>query len=342
MPSLRRLKQKHKDFEEIYEILSEKLRMLSRRYTIETDTAVKFKLKEEIKECEEEIEEIEEKLDDIEEKIENYQRGNHSQPIKKPQNVDTLYKVLLKLGYWQQQQLFEKIVRTHQESHGAFLIHGNYHNYGQGWLANRLAFKVAQDLVYKKIVIDLHRRSLRTDMSSIWEEFAGRISLAEESSPGEIVTGLLKLWQSQHVLICFNNVDESIEDNLRDLIDNLWTGLVQKISQHQPSQFKLLIFFLDYQGLVRSWNIGFVTDYQPDFKTRLPFELPEIIPFCHKTIRTWLDHQEDYLPETLSDDKEQTVKILLAKKGIPEPTFRKICELWGCNWYDQEEKWFRL
>ncbi|NEO13519.1 MULTISPECIES: hypothetical protein [unclassified Moorena] len=328
--------------EDIYQILREKLKRLRKSYYIEIDTEKEFKLDNDIKKCQEEINKIEEKLDDLEEKISNYNRRNNSQPIKKPQNVDTLYKVLLKLGYWQQQQLFEKILNTHQESHGAFLIHGNYHNYGQGWLANRLAFKVAQDLVYKKIVIDLHRRSLRTDMSSIWEEFAGRISLAEESSPGEIVTGLLKLWQSQHVLICFNNVDESIEENLRDLIDNLWTGLVQRISQHQPSHFKLLIFFLDYQGMVRSWNIGFVTDYQPDLKTRLPFELPEIIPFCRETIRTWLDHQEDHLPESLSDDKEETVKILLAKKGIPEPTFRKICELCGCNWYDQEEKWFRL
>ncbi|NEO77013.1 hypothetical protein [Moorena sp. SIO4G3] len=342
MPSLRRLKQKQEDLEEIYEILSEKLSRLRRRYNIETDTAVKFKLKEEIKECKEEIEEIEEKLDDIEEKIENYQRGNHSQAINKPQNVDTLHKVLLKLGYWQQQQLFEKIVRTHQESNGAFLIHGKSRDYGQRWLANRLAFNAARNLAGKTILIDLNRRTLRTDMSSIWQEFAGRISLAEESSPGEIVTGLLKLWQSQHVLICFNNVDESIEENLRDLIDNLWTGIVQRISQHQPSRFKLLIFFLDYQGMVRSWNIAFVTDYQPDCKTRLPFELPEIIPFGRETIRTWLDHQEDHLPESLSDDKEETVKILLAKKGIPEPTFRKICELCGCNWYDQEEKWFRL
>ncbi|NEP29801.1 hypothetical protein, partial [Moorena sp. SIO3I6] len=143
MPSLRRLKQKQEDFEEIYEILSEKLSRLRRRYNIETDTAVKFKLKEEIKECKEEIEEIEEKLDDIEEKIDNYQKGNHSQPINKPQNVDTLHKVLLKLGYWQQQQLFEKIVRTHQQSHGAFLIHGKSRDYGQRWLANRLAFNAA-------------------------------------------------------------------------------------------------------------------------------------------------------------------------------------------------------
>lgn len=342
MPSLRRLEKKQEDLEETYEKLRKKLKRFRNSYAIETDTAEKFKLEEKIEEYEEKLDQIEEELDDIEEKIDNYQRGNHSQAINKPQNVDTLHKVLLKLGYWQQQQLFEKIVRTHQQSHGAFLIHGKSRDYGQRWLANRLAFNAARNLAGKTILIDLNRRTLRTDMSSIWEEFAGRISLAEESSPGEIVTGLLKLWQSQHVLICFNNVDESIEDNLRDLIDNLWTGLIQRISQHQPSQFKLLIFFLDYQGLVRSWNIGFVTDYQPDFKTRLPFELPEIIPFGRETIRTWLDYQEDHLPETLSLDKEETVKILLAKKGIPEPTFRKICELCGCNWYDQEEKWFRL
>ncbi|NER91124.1 hypothetical protein [Moorena sp. SIO3A2] len=342
MPSLRRLEEKQEDLEETYQRLRKKLKRLRNSYAIETDTAVKFKLEEDIEEYEEKLEAIEQELDDIEEKIENSQRGNHSQAINKPQNVDTLYKVLFKLGYWQQQQLFEKIVRTHQESHGAFLIHGKSHDYGQRWLANRLAFNAARNLAGKTILIDLNRRSLRTDMSSIWEEFAGRISLAEESSPGEIVTGLLKLWQSQHVLICFNNVDESIEDNLRDLIDNLWTGLVQTISQHQPSRFKLLIFFLDYQGLVRSWNIAFVTDYQPDFKTRLPFELPEIIPFGRETIRTWLDHQEDHLPESLSLDKEETVKLILAKKGIPEPTFRKICALCGCNWYEQEKKWLRL
>ena len=342
--SLKRLEEKREDLEEAYGKLRKKLRRLRNSYAIENDTEEKFKLEERIDEYKEELEEKEEELEDIEEKINTYKRGKHHNDIEKIQNYDCLYKVLLKLGYWEQQRLFEKIIITKKESRGAFLIHGKSKQYGQRWLLNRLALVTSKNLEGKNIAIDLNRTTLRTDMLGIWEELAGWVDLEESSPPSAIIAEILKLWQTQNVLIYFNNVDESIEDNLRDLIKSLWQGISQKISDIQTpiSPFKLLIFFLDYQGIVINWDLAFVDDYDPKWKTNFPFNLPELIPFSGEVIRTWLDHQSEYLPENISLDKEETVKILWEKKGIPVPTFHKICTLCGCNWFEQEKKWLRL
>jgi len=343
MPSIRRLEEKREDLEEAYDKFRKRLRRLRDSYAIENDTEAKFKLEERIDEYKEKLEEIEEELDDIEEEINSHKRGKHHNDIEKTQDCDYLYKVLLKLGYWEQQRLFEKIIITKKESHGAFLIHGKSQQYGQKWLLNRLARVISKNLEGKNIAIDLNRRTSRTDMLGIWEELAGWVNL-EEASPPTIIAEFFRLWKTQNVLIYFNNVDESIEDNLRDLTNILWQGISQKISnkQSQTSSFKLLVFFLDYQGVIINWNLGFVNEYDPNWKAIYPFYLPELIPFSNQVIRTWLDQQSEHLPENISLDKEETVKVLLEKQGIPEPTFQKICTLCGCNWFEQEKKWLHL
>ena len=335
----------HKDLEDSYEKLRKKLRILKNKYSIENEVEEKYKIKQLIDEYEQKLEEIEEELECIEKKVKinSYKKGDTRSDIEKIQTHDDLYKALLKLGYWEQQRFFEKIIITKKQSHGAFVIHGKSKQYGQRWLLNRLALVISKSLDGKNIVIDLNRTTSRTDILGIWEELAGWVDL-EESSPNAIISEIFKLWQTQNVIICFNNVDGSIEDNLRDLINGLWLHIYEKISDIQSniSPFKLLVFFLDYQGIIINWDLSFVDDYDDNLRTKFPFTLPEVIPFSSEIIRTWLEQQSENLPETISLDKEETIKVILEKQGIPDLTIRKICTLCGCNWFQQEKKWLHL
>jgi hypothetical protein len=148
----------------------------------------------------------------------------------------------------------------------------------------------------------------------------------------------------KNVFIIFNNVDQSVKENIGELISDFWLQLIQRISEPRNggSPFKLLLFFLDYQGFVINWNIGFADSYGSDWQQNIPLALPNILPFSPEELQDWLNQQSDdleNLPGNIAVDKESTLQVLLEKKGIPEPTFRKICDLCGFNWFEQEDKW---
>jgi inactive STAND len=341
MPSLKRLKAKYEDLEEEYDQVREKLKFLKKERIIKTDSEAKYELEQRIEKYEAKLEEIEEELDELEEQINQPQRGENSDLEKSP-TFDFLYKSLLKLGYWEQHNLFEEIAGKY--SHGVFLIQGCSKDYGQRWLLNRLALIIPNILEGKKIFIDLNRTSSRTDILAIWNEFAGWVTLPEKSSPSQITEKICELWKSQNVLIVFNNADETIKENLCDLLNEFWASLTQKVLEdnNQQNAFKLLIFLIDYQGVISQWNVGFVEKYDSDWQPNYPLGLPAIHPFSDKDLRDWLNFQSDFLPPAISANKTETVRVLLEKQGVPMPTLRKICDLCGCNWFEQENKWLRF
>ncbi|GAA6618618.1 hypothetical protein [Scytonema sp. NUACC26] len=340
MPSLKRLQAKHEDLEEEYEEVRKKLKWFKKERTIKTDSEAKYELEQRIEEYEVRLRKIEEELEELEDQI-NLSKQSENSNLEITQTVDFLYRSLLKLGYWEQHNLFEEIAGKY--SHGVFLIHGHSKEYGQRWLLNRLISSIPNSLEGKNIVIDLNRTSSRTDIAAIWDEFAGRVSLPEKSLPFQIAERICELWKTQNVLIIFNNVDETIKENLGDLLNNFWVSITQKILENNhKNTFKLLIFFLDYQGVVSQWNIGFVEKYDLYWQPNLPLGLPKIHPFSDKDLRDWLNYQSDSLPPAISTNKVATVRVLLEKQGMPIPTLRKICDICGCNWFEQESKWLRL
>ena len=341
MALLNRLKTKIENLEEEEEDIRKKLKWLKKERRIKTDSEAKYELDQRVEECEERLQEIESELEKLEQKIE--QSGlsvNSSQEEIQPLN--SLYKSLLTLGYWEQHTLFEEIVGNY--SYGVFLVQGHSKDYGQRWLLNRLALIIPHNLDGKNIVVDLNRTSSRTDIVAIWDEFAGRVGLPERSSPSQIAKSICSLWQSQNVLIAFNNVDETIKENLCDLLNIFWVSLTQIIleNNNQLNNFKLFIFLLDYQCVVSQWNVGFVDSYDSNWQPSNPLSLPAINPFSDQDLRNWLNYKSDSLPTTVSTNKAATVRIILEKQGIPMPTLRKICELCGYNWFEQEGKWLRL
>jgi hypothetical protein len=339
MSTLKRLMIKLEELEEEEEAIHKKLRFLKKERINKSDSNAKYELDQEIKEYEARLRDVDDEIEDLE-RQKRYSEGVEESDLGKCQTFDCLYKSLLKLGYWDQQNFFEEI--SGQHSSGVFLIQGKSKEYGQRWLLNRLALVVPNSFNTKSIIIDLNRTSARTDMLAVWDEFAGRLGLSEGTRPSQIARRICDLSRSQNVIVTFNNVDETIRENLLDLLNNFWGEITQVVSEHEDEEnmFKIFIFLLDYQGVVSEWNLGFARNYQSD--SPYPLELPEIHLFSEKDLWDWLNYQSDSLSLFVSLSKKEVLEMLAMKQGIPMPTLRKICDLCGCNWFEQEGKWLRL
>jgi hypothetical protein len=343
MHLIQRLQDKQEGLEEEYELLSKKLRRLRKGYVVEVDPATKLKLEVQIAETQEEIDGIEQELDEIEQQIKGASQVSN-EGSGTGIDLNRLHSALLKLGYWEQQRSFKRIIKEFPL--GAFLIQGASPEYGQRWLLNRLVLEISKTIEGKVIKVDLGRIVSRSDVPALWRELAGRVGLGRQSSPAEIVDRVHQWWQTQNILIIFYDVHCTAEENLRDLINDFWAVLANRLSNSvsQKSSFKLLLFLLDYKACVCTWNLSFAKQFDSSWKPTIPIGLPDIVPFAPDVLITWLEHQSDDLPSQLTDDIETTVETILShtENGVPEPTLREICGLCGCNWYDQEEKWLKL
>ncbi|MBN3924083.1 hypothetical protein [Nostoc sp. NMS4] len=310
------------------EVLAEKLKILRRDYAIAADTLIRFQLEKQIEQTEAEKKKLDQQLDDLE-------RASSSGKV---------YHALLKLGYREQTRTFRRFIETH--SVGAFLIHGSLY-YGQRWLLNRLVRQNVPNIITGKVVrIELSRIARRSDSAALWRELGGRVGLGRQSSIPEIAERVYQWWLTQNVLLILYDVDCLSETLLHDLIRDFWLLLATKVKTANPqvSQFKLLMFLVDYDGCVDSWNIPFVERLDPTWKPDNPVKLPEINQFSDDELTNWLEYSEDELPTNLIDQLEETVQTILknSDNGIPELALDEICQLSGCSWYDEEEKWLKF
>ena len=343
MSSIQRLQEIRDGMVEECDLLGRKLQQIRRAYRIEVDPATKFKLEIQIGETQEELEKLEQELDQLERQINALQSANIGS-LQQGVNLDRLYGVLLKLGYEEQQRPFKRILKDH--ALGTFLIQGLSSEYGQRWLLNRLAISITDDINAKKVRIDLAQVSTRTDVPALWRKLAGQVKLSGDSSNDVIAERVCEWWKTQNVLIIFNNVHATVKENLQDLLHDFWTVLFNKAEEAktQRSNFKLLMFLVDYGGVVSTWNLGFSRQNDTSWNPSIPIELPTISSFSADKLMIWIEQQSEALPPQLSDDVENTAQTLVAvtKNGIPEPTFREICNRCNCSWDEQEDTWLRL
>ncbi len=321
MSSDQRLEQKRQGLQQQYDLVAEKLNRLRRDYAIATDTLIRFERENQIQQTEAELNELEQQLYYLEQSV----------------SSERLYHALLKLGYRKQTREFRKFIEVN--STAAFLIHGSP-EYGQRWLLNRLVVQHVPNIITGKIVrIELSRISRRSDINALWRELGGRVDLGRQSTIPEIADRVYKLWQTQNVLLIFHDVNCLPEAFLHELIQDFWLPLATKAKEAtlQTSQFKLLMFLVDYDGCAGSWNVPFA-------ESQNSWKLPEITEFSEDELTDWLEYEQATLPNKLISQIDQTIEIILknSDNGIPEPTFGEICRLSDCNWYEQEEKWLRL
>ncbi|MCW5316730.1 hypothetical protein GTQ43_23810 [Nostoc sp. KVJ3] len=328
MSSEQHLQDEIDGLQENYSLVAEKLKRLRRDYAIATDTLIRFQLEKQIEQTGTELQELDRQIADLEQTL----------------SSGKVYRALLKLGYREQTRAFRKFIETH--SVGAFLISGSLY-YGQRWLLNRLVRQNVPNIMTGKVVrIELSRIARRSDSAALWRELGGRVGLGRQSSIAEIAERVYQWWLTQNVLLIFYDVDCLSETLLHDLIQDFWLVLATKVNTASPqgSQFKLLMFLVDYDGCVGSWNIPFVERLDLNWKPDNPVKLPEINQFSDDELTNWLEYAADELPTKLMDRIDETVQTILknSDNGIPEPALGEICQLSGCNWYDEEEKWLRL
>ncbi|MDZ8079091.1 MAG: hypothetical protein RMX35_08310 [Nostoc sp. DcaGUA01] len=328
MSAEQHLQHKRQALEQQYDLLMEKEKRLRCDYAIAADTLIRFQLEKQIEQTEKELNELAQQLDALEQAL----------------SSGRLYRALLKLGYREQARAFRRFIEAHPVA--AFLIHGSLY-YGQRWLLNRLVTQHVPNITTGKVVrIELSRIARRSDSAALWRELGGRVGLGRQSSTLEIAERVYQWWRTQNVLLIIYDVDCLSEAFVHEIVTEFWLPLATKVKEatSQLSQFKLLMFLVDYEGCAGSWNVPFVEKLEPTSKPHNPVKLPGITQFSEHELTNWLEYEAEELPNQLIDRVDETIQIILknSDNGIPEPALGEICHLSGCNWYEQEEKWLRL
>lgn len=319
------------ELQEQYNFLTEEIQYLRKsERTDDLSPRERFRLKKQIEEAQTEREKIEQQIEELNETSDG----------------ESLYPTLIKLGYRQQVRLFRQLIEV--ESFATFLIHG-LPDYGQRWLLNRLVVQyVPHSLTGKVVKVDLSRKVRRNDVSALWRELGGRFGLREKpSSPSEVAERIYQCWQTQNVLLVFDEVNCVPEESLLELIHDFWLPLVSRardsLSQAK-NQFKLLMFLVDYEGCTASWNVPFAEKLDLTWKPHTPIRAPKIIEFSGNDLTNWIEDEYDKLPIALTKKVDDTVKEILknSENGIPEFALEAICNQCGCDWYEELDKWLKL
>lgn len=324
-----RLETKIKELQEQHDFLDQKIKSLRKSKNIsDLSPEQSFRVGKQIEEAKAEREQIAQQLEELEKKL----------------GSENLYSTLIKLGYRQQVQLFRQLIET--ESVAAFLIHGSP-DYGQRWLLNRLVVKyVPHSLTGKVVKIDLSRKVRKNGISALWRELGGRFGLPEgQRSPSDVAEQICQCWQTQNVLLVFDEANCIPEDSLQELFQDFWLQLVSKVpdSLDQVRQFKLLMFLVDYEGCAGNWNVPFAEDLDLR-KPYTPIRAPKLIKFSNSELTDWIEYEYDELPAELTKNVNSAVQEILtmSEEGIPELVLEEICRQCGCNWYEESEKWLKL
>jgi hypothetical protein len=257
---------------------------------------------------------------------------------------DKLYKILWKLGYQEQERKFFQIIKN--QSVSAFLIHGSV-AHGQRWLLNRLVEKYLPETITGRVIkINLSRKGRRTNVQALWRELGGRCGLrGRPFSPEEIAERVYRCWQTQNVLLIFHDIDCMPEDYLQRLIRDFWTPLAEKAREmsSEKCEYKLLMFLVDYTGVVGNLDAIFSDKIDPD-RPYHPIKPKKISQFTDETLNQWMMDKYTELPIELTHDFDDTVKVILenSEDGIPEYVLAEICDRCGFNWYDEVERWWKL
>ncbi|MDJ0593458.1 MAG: hypothetical protein QNJ72_26310 [Pleurocapsa sp. MO_226.B13] len=324
------LKRRYSELQQKYNALSNEIEYLSQaERTSNLRPKEIWQLQQQIKEAQQERERINQELKELD----------------KTSNSEQLYRMLLKLGYERQVRLFLRLIQA--QSVAAFLIHGSL-RYGQRWLLNRLVEQyVPHNTNYKKIRIELSRTVRRIDVQTLWRELGNKVlgKRYPPPSPLEIAEGVYRLWQTENVLLVFHDVNFIPQDYLEQLIKEFWQPLAQKVRQAglRASKYKLLIFFIDYDGSVGNLDRLFV-DRVNSNQADAPVRSPNISKFTEENVTDWMLHEFNELPYELTHNVDDTVSSILSQSddGIPEDVLQGIFERCGYNYYDEVERLWKL
>lgn len=261
------------------------------------------------------------------------------------QMVDSelLYRVLMRLGYRQQVRQFTRLIRQHAIA--ALLIHGEP-LYGQQWLLNRLVnHHLPNSLTGKVIKVNLKRRGRRSDVSALWRELARYVGLKGQPDPSEIVERIYRWWETQNVLLVFHDVDFLPPSSFEALLQDFWLPLAGQARKASAldSDYRLLMFLIDYKGQVGNWDTPFVEKIDSSWSPQLPVRSPRLEEFSDDELQDWITDEFAELPLEFKNEERIVEQILEnSDDGIPELVLQEICDRCGCDWYEELERWLKL
>ncbi|MGB8699084.1 MAG: hypothetical protein WCD18_06685, partial [Thermosynechococcaceae cyanobacterium] len=164
--------------------------------------------------------------------------------------------------------------------------------------------------------------------------------------PSEIADQVFQCLQTQNVLLVFHEVETMTETTLSELIDNFWLPLVSKVQEQssQARKYKLLMFLIDYEGCVESWEVPFAEKLSSNWQSQIPVRPPIITEFSDDDLMGWIETEYDKLPPVLTAQVDNTVQEILANSnnGVPERVLETICADCGYDWYEESDKWLKL
>ncbi len=272
--------------------------------------------------------------------------GKIAQPERTEQAAtfdnDTLYNTLLRLNFTNQVSLFRRFVEKHTLV--SCLIHGEP-EYGQRWLLNRLVQLVPNGRSAKVIQFGLSRKSRANYIESLWRELGGRVGLPGQHSPQKIAQAVCKLWQTQTVILVFQNLDQMPQEYMSQFLCEFWLPLVEISGNCSPrlGHYRLLMFLVDYSGSVEQWKIDCVEALDSTWKPQILVKLPRLNRLSDRDLVIWMETGINDLPVKLTTQLERTVQSILknSENGLPELALQQICSLCECNWYEWEQVWLK-
>jgi hypothetical protein len=324
----------YSELQKEYDFLTEEIQFLRKsNRTEDLSPREKFRLQQQIEEAETERELIGQKLK-TQELESSIAHGSHG-----------LYRSLLRLGYRKQIRLFRQLIEA--ESIAAFLIHG-YPDYGQCWLLNRLVVQYVPHLLNGKVIkVYASRKVRRNDVCALWREVAGRVGLkGRQYTPTEISSQICQCLQTQNVLLILHEVEKIPETTFYELVQDFWVPLVNQVRSQgcENSKFKLLLFLVDYEGCVGSWEMPFSENLSSNWEPQTPVKSPFILEFSDKDLVDWIETEYDNLPPTLTNSVDSIVQTILdnSENGIPELVLDMLCDHCDCDWYEESKQWLSL
>jgi inactive STAND len=325
MPSIQHIQRQREELQQQYDLLSEKIRRLRHKSAIEAGTLVAFQL-------EKEIERVEVDRDRVERQVE---------ALGRLLNNERLHGELFRLNYTSQVRLFREFVEAKRV--GAFLVHGEP-EHGQLFLIKRLLYAIPETAVTPSIQFHLSRRAFRTDVATLWRELGRQIGVSNLSSIEEIRSQVVVRLRTQHVILVFHDLDCVDETYLDELIRDFWLPLASLAQPGlQRSDSFLLMFLIDQDGCVGSWNVNFAEQLDSVWEPCVPIRMPMLDRLSEQVLANWMENAIDSLPTQFTKKIDATVEVILKEsEGIPERVFAQIYGLCGCNWQEVEDRWQKL
>lgn len=251
--------------------------------------------------------------------------------------ITNLYKVLLKLDYHSQVNVFLRL--TGKSPIGAFLIHGQS-GYGQKWLLHRLLRGVL--LSQDDMVISLTFRSWQGwDLKKIVRTIGMKVGLKNNPSLHEVIERVYEYWQRRSVVLIFY-VNDVHPDILRALKKQFWDELVRKARERpgQRDKARLLLFLVDETGDLAGWPFDCADQPDASWAPDTPIKPPVLAPMSVADLAYWMEFTCEELPFTMRDIPAQDI-WQQTNAGIPEVVLEHLCVLGDCDWSELERLWMR-